>query len=105
MDDINETIFKAVKDNLENGSDVNELLLKICSGKADEEEKQKWKEVTGLNEEDTDKLVESFEKGYNAALEMDTSELEFLKKEVEELKKKVDFLMTKIDMTNYSQFI
>ena len=104
--DINDAIFNSVKANLESSSDINEILLKICSGKATQEEKEKWEELTGLTEEDTNKLTESFEKGYNAASKLDNNdELEILKKEVKELKKKVDFLMTKEDMSNYSQFI
>jgi len=105
MEDINDTIFNAVKANLEKSSDINDLLLKICSGTATEEEKEKWNLETELPEEVTNKLIQSFEKGYNTASEFDKDEIKELKKEVKELSKKVDFLMEKIDMTNYSQFI
>ena len=111
--DINDTIFNAVKANLEN-SDINDLLLKICSGTASEEEKEKWNKETELPEEITNKLISSFEKGYKTALEFDNDdddndndkkEIEELKNEVKELNKKVEFIMQKIDMTNYSQFV
>lgn len=106
--DINETIFNAVKSNLEN-SDINDLLLKICSGTATEEEKERWNKETELPEEVTNKLVTSFEKGYKIASEFDSSdkneEIEELKNEIKELNKKVDFIMKNVDMTNYSQFI
>ena len=140
--DINDAIFNAVKENLKNANldeyeanfnnmnleDETSLLLKICSGKANEEEKEKWKEITGLSEEVTNQLVESFEKGYKTASEMDDetetiktlkaeaetmkaeaktmkAETETMKAEIKELNRKVDVIMEKMDMKNYSQFM
>jgi len=154
--DINDAIFNAVKENLKNANlnegnmnfdgcetdlnnmnfngceanfeDETSLLLKICSGKANEEEKEKWKEITGLSEEVTNQLIESFEKGYKTASEMDDeteiiktlkaeaetmkaeaetmkAEAETMKAEIKELNRKVDFIMEKMDMKNYSQFM
>lgn len=91
MDDINDTIFNIVKSNLTD--DVNpETFLKICSGSATEEEKEKC----GLSEEIIEKLKNSCDVGYNMASNLDkerneVSELKLvvseLKLEFEELKK------------------
>ena len=83
MDDINDTIFNIVKSNLTD--DVNpETFLKICSGSATEEEKEKC----GLSEEIIEKLKNSCDVGYNMAsnLDKERNEVSELKLEVSELK-------------------
>ena len=89
MDDINDTIFNIVKSNLTD--DVNpETFLKICSGSATEEEKEKC----GLSEEIIEKLKNSCDVGYNMAsnLDKERNEVSELKLEVSELKLEVSEL-------------
>jgi len=89
MDDINDTIFNIVKSNLTD--DVNpETFLKICSGSATEEEKEKC----GLSEEIIEKLKNSCDVGYNMAsnLDKERNEVSELKLVVSELKLEVSEL-------------
>ena len=89
MDDINDTIFNIVKSNLTD--DVNpETFLKICSGSATEEEKEKC----GLSEEIIEKLKNSCDVGYNMAsnLDKERNEVSELKLEVSELKLEIEEL-------------
>lgn len=94
MDDINDTIFNIVKSNLTD--DVNpETFLKICSGSATEEEKEKC----GLSEEIIEKLKNSCDVGYNMAsnLDKERNEVSELKLVVSELKLEVSELKLEIE--------
>jgi len=114
MDDINDTIFNIVKSNLTD--DVNpETFLKICSGSATEEEKEKC----GLSEEIIEKLKNTCDAGYNMAsnldkernevseLKLEVSELklefEELKKENLEMKEQIEMLKKKELQINYEE--
>ena len=128
--DLNETIFEAVKSKLcgeqtnenevEENSEDNELLLKVCLGTATEEEKKTWVEEKGISDEVLCKLKEYCDMGYNMAAQLDghnekekekeeqekrkeEEEKGNLLKKIEELSKEVECLKLRVDFLERGQ--
>jgi len=67
--DFNELIYDSVKKFV--SAEKDNILVKICTGNATEEEKKNWQTETGISDEVVDKLKEVCDTGYNMASEMD----------------------------------
>jgi hypothetical protein len=106
-DEIFENIRNLLMGKMENGINT-ELLLKVCSGNANEKEKEEWNKITGLDENDNKQLKETFAQGYQMASQLDVTpptadeRIDSLSQEVVELTEKVDNLTSKLtDLLQY----
>ena len=96
--DLNEKIFETVKQSLTKEVD-NNLLMKICSGQASEQEKDEWKKNMNLSDEIDEKLQESYNLGYVLASEFDNepTKEDLILKELKKMNEKIDLLFQKIE--------
>ena len=105
-DDLNNHIFEAISEAAKTGIDTD-LLLKICSNTASENEKKQWEQnldTMEVSKDINEKLSECFNMGYSIAEELDSKkkddkslDAEYVKNSLEDLWKEIHFLKSRID--------